>query len=282
MCGCVAEQRSAPGSVQGAAGVRVPRQAWRNRRARDAPPALWHAAPRPPAHACPRRPCPCRLCAVMLDCLGRELMIKRKYGVDENGWPGIFEQLHIKQGQRVTITTDTSLDCTNEVLPITYPKFPAMCEVCCTCCTMQYRTLHAVLRRGLLVPHRRLPPSTCIARALCAPRVPCAPGTASRRPPPPPPPRPRPRCSPATRSSWGATWPPAQTTPPFSSRCGRKKAAQQAGLRAALGRRAAAWLAGRPAGGGVAPRALRWRSPQRAPRPAATHPCAPAPAPAPA
>lgn len=69
-----------------------------------------------------------RLCAVMLDCLGRELMIKRKYGVDENGWPGIFEQLHIKQGQRVTITTDTSLDCTNEVLPITYPKFPAMCE----------------------------------------------------------------------------------------------------------------------------------------------------------
>ncbi len=52
-----------------------------------------------------------------------------RYGVDENGWPGIFEQLRIKQGQKVTITTDTSLDCTNEVLPITYPKFPAMCEV---------------------------------------------------------------------------------------------------------------------------------------------------------
>jgi hypothetical protein len=42
-----------------------------------------------------------RLCAVMLDCLGRELMIKRKYGVDENGWPGIFEQLRIEKGQRV-------------------------------------------------------------------------------------------------------------------------------------------------------------------------------------
>ena len=42
-----------------------------------------------------------RLCAVMLDCLGRELMIKRKYGVDETGWPGIFEQLNIKRGQRV-------------------------------------------------------------------------------------------------------------------------------------------------------------------------------------
>ncbi len=30
---------------------------------------------------------------------------------------------------QVTITTDTSAACTNEVLPITYPKFPAMCEV---------------------------------------------------------------------------------------------------------------------------------------------------------
>ena len=37
----------------------------------------------------------------MLDCLGRELMIKRKYGVDESGWPGIFEQLRIKRGQKV-------------------------------------------------------------------------------------------------------------------------------------------------------------------------------------
>lgn len=169
---------------------------------------------------------PCRLCAVMLDTLGRELMIKRKYGVDENGWPGIFEQLRVTKGQKVralaggrrvgggarghrsavqyalrspqpaqlhegvlsspaaaiapsrlllarqrvfllctapsrqlldspagprlppsllphpdttaalcppsrqvTITTDTNAACTNEVLPITYPKFPAMCEV---------------------------------------------------------------------------------------------------------------------------------------------------------
>jgi pyruvate kinase len=80
----------------------------------------------------------------MLDCLGRELMIKRKYGVDENGWPGIFEQLNITKGQRVTITTDTSRECTNEVLPITYPKFAAMCEVraspYCCCCACRCRT----------------------------------------------------------------------------------------------------------------------------------------------
>eukprot|EP00887_Chlorella_sp_A99_P003611 scaffold7.g3611.t1 len=70
-----------------------------------------------------------RLCAVMVDSLGRELMIKRKYGVDESGWPGIFEQLKISASQRVVITTDTTAECTNELLPITYPKFPAMCQV---------------------------------------------------------------------------------------------------------------------------------------------------------
>lgn len=70
-----------------------------------------------------------RLCAVMLDTLGRELMIKRKYGVDENGWPGIFEQLRITAGQTVTITTDPSAECTSSILPITYPKFPSMCNM---------------------------------------------------------------------------------------------------------------------------------------------------------
>lgn len=56
-----------------------------------------------PADAAPGPPPlpPPRLCAVMLDTLGRELMIKRKYGVDENGWPGIFEQLRVTKGQKV-------------------------------------------------------------------------------------------------------------------------------------------------------------------------------------
>jgi pyruvate kinase len=69
-----------------------------------------------------------RLCAVMLDSLGREIMIRRKYGVDENGWPGIFDQLEIESGQRITITTDPNAECTNTVFPVTYPKFPAMCQ----------------------------------------------------------------------------------------------------------------------------------------------------------
>lgn len=69
-----------------------------------------------------------RLCAVMLDSLGREIMVRRKYGVDENGWPGIFEQLEIEAGQRITITNDPNAECTNTVFPVTYPKFPAMCQ----------------------------------------------------------------------------------------------------------------------------------------------------------
>lgn len=69
-----------------------------------------------------------RLCAVMLDSLGREIMVRRKYGVDENGWPGIFDQLKIAAGQTVTFTTDTECECTNSVFPVTYPKFPAMCQ----------------------------------------------------------------------------------------------------------------------------------------------------------
>ena len=69
-----------------------------------------------------------RLCAVMLDSLGREIMIRRKYGVDENGWPGIFDQLQIEAGQRVTITIDPDAECSNTVFPVTYPKFPAMCQ----------------------------------------------------------------------------------------------------------------------------------------------------------
>jgi len=69
-----------------------------------------------------------RLCAVMLDTLGRELMIRRKYGVDENGWPGIFEQLSVQQGGTVTITADPNAECSDSVFPVTYSKFPAMCQ----------------------------------------------------------------------------------------------------------------------------------------------------------
>ena len=69
-----------------------------------------------------------RLCAVMLDSLGRDIMVKRKYGVDENGWPGIFEQLRIENGQKITITTDLDAECTNTCFPVTYAKFPAMCQ----------------------------------------------------------------------------------------------------------------------------------------------------------
>lgn len=70
-----------------------------------------------------------RLCAVMLDSLGREIMVRRAYGVDESGWPGIFDRLVIAAGARVTMTADPDAVCTAAVFPVTYPKFTEMCRV---------------------------------------------------------------------------------------------------------------------------------------------------------
>jgi pyruvate kinase len=70
-----------------------------------------------------------RLCAVMLDSLGREIMVRRAYGVDESGWPGIFDRLEIAAGARITMTADPDAVCTASVFPVTYPKFTEMCRV---------------------------------------------------------------------------------------------------------------------------------------------------------
>lgn len=60
----------------------------------------------PGAPPSPHMPLPrCRrLCAVMLDVLGRDMMVRREYGVDEKGWPGVFKRIIINQGQKVRET----------------------------------------------------------------------------------------------------------------------------------------------------------------------------------
>ena len=37
----------------------------------------------------------------MLDVLGRDVLIRRKYEVDANGWPVFPEQITVKEGQQV-------------------------------------------------------------------------------------------------------------------------------------------------------------------------------------
>lgn len=67
-----------------------------------------------------------RMAAVMIDTLGREMMIKRAYTFDEQGWPSHTEALHLRAGQQLVITARGNVEESKDVLPITYPRFPAL------------------------------------------------------------------------------------------------------------------------------------------------------------
>mmetsp|Transcript_1706 Transcript_1706/g.4345 ORF Transcript_1706/g.4345 Transcript_1706/m.4345 type:complete len:674 (+) Transcript_1706:198-2219(+) len=68
-----------------------------------------------------------RLCGVMVDTLGREIYVKRKFELDENGWPFSGEAMHFQKGEILTLTTrDTEAE--HNLLPITYEGLPEMCE----------------------------------------------------------------------------------------------------------------------------------------------------------
>lgn len=43
----------------------------------------------------------CRLCAIMLDALGRDVLVRREYALDKNGWPANPQQLSVSEGQKV-------------------------------------------------------------------------------------------------------------------------------------------------------------------------------------
>jgi hypothetical protein len=47
-----------------------------------------------------------KLCAIILDTLGREVMIRRPFRIDPDGWPNqAGQEIEIKAGQRITLTT---------------------------------------------------------------------------------------------------------------------------------------------------------------------------------
>ncbi|EIE21536.1 Phosphoenolpyruvate/pyruvate domain-containing protein [Coccomyxa subellipsoidea C-169] len=68
------------------------------------------------------------LCAVILDTVGRELMIRRDYELDSEGWPTHKEVLEIKKGQELVVTTDETAVASSTKLPISYPHFAHMCQ----------------------------------------------------------------------------------------------------------------------------------------------------------
>ncbi|KAK9840140.1 hypothetical protein WJX74_004030 [Apatococcus lobatus] len=69
-----------------------------------------------------------RLCAIIIDTLGRELFVRRSYSLDETGWPAHDEPIRIKQGQRITMTVDPKAECTQTLLPVGFAGFVDMCR----------------------------------------------------------------------------------------------------------------------------------------------------------
>ncbi|KAL6785143.1 PYK2 [Auxenochlorella protothecoides x Auxenochlorella symbiontica] len=69
-----------------------------------------------------------RLCAVMLDCLGREIMVNRDVAQDNDGTHREPDATTIVAGSTVVLTTDTSQAFSASLFPISYPGLPAMVE----------------------------------------------------------------------------------------------------------------------------------------------------------
>mmetsp|Transcript_32734 Transcript_32734/g.92845 ORF Transcript_32734/g.92845 Transcript_32734/m.92845 type:complete len:644 (-) Transcript_32734:207-2138(-) len=69
-----------------------------------------------------------RLCAIMVDTLGREIYVKRVFELDASGWPVSREVLKFVKGDRIILTTEEGSEATSEVLPVTYSGFPDMCQ----------------------------------------------------------------------------------------------------------------------------------------------------------
>eukprot|EP00891_Asterochloris_glomerata_P003175 jgi/Astpho2/3175/e_gw1.00052.17.1_t len=69
-----------------------------------------------------------KLCAVMLDTVGREITVKREVQIDEMGWPVHDGAMSVGAGQKIILTTREGAEATSEVLPVSYPKFHSMVE----------------------------------------------------------------------------------------------------------------------------------------------------------
>ena len=70
-------------------------------------------------------------CAVIVDTLGRELLVKRESTLNADGWPVIGEPVEVVAGSGVTVTTKCeggAAAMTSSVLPTAAPELAAMCR----------------------------------------------------------------------------------------------------------------------------------------------------------
>eukprot|EP00882_Tetradesmus_deserticola_P000941 GHRQ01001021.1.p1 GENE.GHRQ01001021.1~~GHRQ01001021.1.p1 ORF type:complete len:630 (+),score=269.85 GHRQ01001021.1:216-2105(+) len=69
-----------------------------------------------------------KLCAVILDTLGREIMVRRPCEFCPDGWPAHPDPVDVAAGQTITLTTCADVDATADVWPVTYPHLHAMVD----------------------------------------------------------------------------------------------------------------------------------------------------------
>ncbi|KAG1681021.1 hypothetical protein FOA52_009981 [Chlamydomonas sp. UWO 241] len=66
-----------------------------------------------------------RLCAIAIDTMGRELMIRGQWQINEQGYPWVLGRNDVQVGKRIAITT-REVTADSNTLPIMYPKFTSM------------------------------------------------------------------------------------------------------------------------------------------------------------
>uniref|UniRef100_A0A7S0RHC8 Pyruvate kinase n=1 Tax=Chlamydomonas leiostraca TaxID=1034604 RepID=A0A7S0RHC8_9CHLO len=69
-----------------------------------------------------------RLCSTVIDTMGRELMIRGQWQVNDQGYPWVLGRNEVQAGQSITITTRPEVVATESILPIMYPKFTKMAQ----------------------------------------------------------------------------------------------------------------------------------------------------------
>jgi hypothetical protein len=65
-----------------------------------------------------------KLCAVMVDTLGREVFVRRDFTLGENGWPKHGKVVEVATGGEITLTVDAAATQTEKLFPVNYEGLP--------------------------------------------------------------------------------------------------------------------------------------------------------------
>jgi len=69
-----------------------------------------------------------RLASTVIDTMGREIMIRGQWQVNDQGYPWVLGRNEVSAGQKMIITTREDAVATETLLPIMYPKFTKMAQ----------------------------------------------------------------------------------------------------------------------------------------------------------